>query len=134
MQKDNPRGVMVTILIVEDHKDFRQDVRNFLQVSHVNADLLEASSGEQAVLIAQRARPQIILMDFWLKGINGVEAATQIKAILPESSIIMLTMFDIKDVQPLVSRDIIKEFINKSDLCDKLIPSINKILNLAGNS
>ena len=125
---------MVTILIVEDHKDFRQAVRNFLQVSHVNADLLEASSGEQAVLIAQRARPQIILMDFWLKGINGVEAATQIKAILPESSIIMLTMFDIKDVQPLVSRDIIKEFINKSDLCDKLIPSINKILNLAGNS
>ena len=134
MQKDNPRGVMVTILIVEDHKDFRQAVRNFLQVSHVNADLLEASSGEQAVLIAQRARPQIILLDFWLKGINGVEAATQIKAILPESSIIMLTMFDIKDVQPLVSRDIIKEFINKSDLCDKLIPSINKILNLAGNS
>ncbi len=120
---------MVTILIVEDHKDFRNAVRHFLEVSHVNAELLEASSGEQAVLLAKQSKPQIILMDFWLKGMNGIEAATQIKASVPDCSIIMLTMFDVKDVQPLVGREIIKEFINKSDLCDKLVPSINKILN-----
>ncbi|MBF0503568.1 MAG: response regulator transcription factor [Candidatus Omnitrophica bacterium] len=123
---------MPTILIVEDHKDFRQAVCNFLQVSHVDADILEASSGEEAVATVQENKPQIILMDFWLKGMNGVEAATQIKAILPECSIIMLTMFDIKDVEPLAGQGVIKEFINKSDLCDNLVPSINKILNKAG--
>ncbi len=120
---------MSTILIIEDHKDFRQAVRQFLEVSHVKADLLEASSGEEGILLAKRNKPEIILMDFWLRGINGVDAATQIKASVPECSIILLTMFDLKDVQPLVNREVIKEFISKSDLCDKLVPSVNKILN-----
>jgi len=122
---------MSHILIVEDHKDFRQAVRQYLEVSHVKAELLEASSGEEGVILAQRFRPQIILMDFWLRGINGVEAATQIKASVPECNIILLTMFDLKDVQPLVSRETIKEFISKSELFEKLLPSINKILNEA---
>ena len=120
---------MPTILIIEDHKDFRQAVRQFLEVSQVKADLLEASSGEEGVLLARRSRPEIILMDFWLRGINGVEAATQIKESVPECSIILLTMFDLKDVQPLVNKEVIKEFISKSDLFEKLVPSINKILN-----
>jgi len=120
---------MSTILIIEDHKDFRQAVRDYLVVSQVNADLLEASSGEEGVLMAKRHKPEIILMDFWLRGINGVEAAAQIKASVPETSIILLTMFDLKDVQPLVNKETIKEFISKSDLFEKLVPSINKILN-----
>lgn len=120
---------MSTILIVEDHKDFRQAVRQFLEVNHVNAEILEASSGEEGILLAKRIKPEIILMDFWLRGITGVEAAIQIKASVPECSIILLTMFDLKDVQPLVKKEIIKEFISKSDLCDKLVPSVNKILN-----
>ena len=122
---------MATILIIEDHKDFRQAVSHFLEVSHVKANIVEASSGEEGVLMAQRIRPEIILMDFWLRGINGVEAATQIKASLPACTIILLTMFDLKDVQPLVNKEIIKEFISKSDLVEKLIPSVNKILNAA---
>jgi len=120
---------MSTILIIEDHKDFRQAVRQFLEASHVKADLLEASSGEEGVLLAKRIKPEIILMDFWLRGINGVDAATQIKASVPECSIILLTMFDLKEVQPLANRDLIKEFISKSDLVEKLVPSVNKILN-----
>ena len=120
---------MSTILIIEDHKDFRQAVRNYLEMSQVKAEVLEASSGEEGVVMAKRAKPEIILMDFWLRGINGVEAATQIKASNPESSIILLTMFDLKDVEPLVKKEIIKEFISKSDLFEKLVPCINKILS-----
>jgi len=120
---------MPTILIVEDHKDFRQAVRHFLEVSHVKADVLEASCGEEGILLAKRNKPEIVLMDFWLRGTNGMEAAAQIKASVPECSIILLTMFDLKDVRPLVNKEIIKEFIPKSDLGDKLVPSVNKILN-----
>jgi DNA-binding NarL/FixJ family response regulator len=120
---------MSTILIIEDHKDFRQAVRHFLQVSNIKSDVLEASSGEEGVVIAKRTKPEIVLMDFWLRGINGIEAATQIKASVPDCSIILLTMFDLKDVQPLVNKEVIKEFISKSELFEKLVPSINKALN-----
>ncbi len=123
---------MLTILIVEDHKDFRQAVRHFLEVSNVKADLLEASTGEEGILLAKRMKPQIILMDFRLRGMSGMEAAAQIKASVPNCFIIMLTMFDIKDIGPSNSQNFIKAFISKSDLCDKLIPSINKILEPVG--
>ena len=116
-------------MIIEDHRDFREAVLHFLKVSNVKANLLEASSGEKGILVAKRIKPVIVLMDFWLKGINGLEAATQIKTSVPQCSIILLTMFDLKDVQPLVNREIIKGFISKSDLFEKLVPSVNKILN-----
>ena len=93
---------------------------------------MEASSGEEGILLAKRIKPQIILMDFWLRGMNGMEAATQIKASVPNCSIIMLTMFDIKDIEPLDSQNFIKAFISKSELCDKLIPNIKKILDPVG--
>lgn len=119
---------MATILIVEDHKDFRQAVRSYLEDSHIDVKLLEAVSGEEGVLLAKRYKPDIVLLDFELGGINGAEAAIQIKSILPECSIIMLTMLDTKSIESLVSRQVIKEFINKSDLFEDLIPVIKKIL------
>jgi len=44
---------MSSILIIEDHKDFRQAVHHFLEVSNVNAELLEASSGEEGIFNCQ---------------------------------------------------------------------------------
>ena len=119
---------MGNILIIEDHKDFRAAVLHFLKASSIKANLLEASSGEEGVVIAKHFRPEIVLMDFWLKGINGVEAATQIKTSVPECSIILLTMFDLKDVQPLIHREVINAFISKSNVFEKLLPSINRVL------
>ena len=119
---------MGNILIIEDHKDFRAAVLHFLKTSSIKANLLEASSGEEGVVIAKHFRPEIVLMDFWLKGINGVEAATQIKTSVPECSIILLTMFDLKDVQPLIHREVINAFISKSNVFEKLLPSINRVL------
>jgi len=104
-----------------------------LEVSHVKAHVIEAASGEEGVTVAKKIRPEIVLMDFWLKGMNGVEAATQIKASVPDCSIILLTMFDLKDVEPMVSRDVVKEFISKSDLFEKLLPSIDKVLKTVIN-
>ena len=118
-----------TILIVEDHKDFRKEVRHFLEVSKVDARLVEAASGEEGVLVAKETQPQIVLMDFWLGGLNGIDAAAQIKETLPSCSIIMLTMFDTKEIGKLNTRNHIKTFINKGDLFKQLIPSLKKILN-----
>jgi len=123
------KDLMPTVLIVEDHQDYRQAVRRFLEASKVKARLIEACSGEEGVLLAKRQKPELVLMDFNLGGINGVQAATQIKSDMPSCSIIMLTMFDIKEVEFLSGRNLIKAFINKAELWDKLVPSMNRILN-----
>ncbi len=117
------------ILIVEDHKDFRQAVRRFLELNKVKAQMMEACSGEEGVLIARRKNPKVVIMDFSLGGINGIEAAQQIKMHDPKCSIIMLTMFDPKEIVFVKRNRCIKAFIGKSELYDQLIPAIDKVLH-----
>ena len=119
---------MPRILIVEDHKDFRQAVRHYLELHKVKAHMMEASSGEEGVLLARRTKPKVVIMDFFLRGINGIQAAEQIKEHDPKCNIIMLTMFDSKEVDIKARSKVIKTFISKSDLYEKLIPAIKKFL------
>jgi two-component system alkaline phosphatase synthesis response regulator PhoP len=63
------------LLIIEDHKDFRKAVRHFLEAHHVRADMMEACSGEEGVLLARKNKPDIVVTDFALGGIDGLEVS-----------------------------------------------------------
>lgn len=121
-------GVRPAILIVEDHRDFRQAVKHFLELNKVNARLVEACSGEEGVLLANRDKPKVVIMDYCLRGINGLQAATQIKEHDPKCHIIILTMFEPKDIHPSQGNRVVKAFIGKWDLYEKLVPEVNKAL------
>jgi DNA-binding NarL/FixJ family response regulator len=116
------------ILIVENHFEFRQAVRRFLELKRVGARMMEASSGEEGVVIAHKFRPKVIIMDFVLRGMNGLEAAHKIKEENPKCHIIMLTMFDSKEIAQVQRDTAIKMFINKENLYDQLIPALDKVL------
>lgn len=66
------------ILVVEDQEDNRRIVRDLVTAS--GYDLLEATTGEEGIDLAFRERPDIILMDIQLPGIDGYEATRTIKA------------------------------------------------------
>ena len=117
-----------SILIIEDHKDFREAIQHFLELHHLGVHIIQASSGEEGVFLAIRKKPDIVVMDFSLGGINGLEAAGKIKKQLPKCSIIMLTIYDSKEIVHRDKQGAIRFFINKSDLYERLVPVINKIL------
>jgi two-component system cell cycle response regulator DivK len=66
------------ILVVEDQEDNRQILRDLL--SHSGYDMIEAENGEQALAQAAKHRPDLILMDIQLPGINGIEALKRLRA------------------------------------------------------
>ena len=116
------------VLIIEDHDDFRQTVKSYLESQHMGIKVSEASSAEIGVPLALRIRPQIILMDLRLPGMNGIEAADRIKAQLPECTIIILTMFDIDSFKQIFQSAAITAYVGKSELSETLIPIIRNIL------
>jgi two-component system cell cycle response regulator DivK len=66
------------ILVVEDHEDNRRILRDLL--TSVGFQLIEAETGPDGVKMAKAHQPDLILMDLQLPGIDGYEAARQIKA------------------------------------------------------
>jgi two-component system, cell cycle response regulator DivK len=66
------------ILVVEDQEDNRRIMRDLL--TSVDYEVMEAATGEDGVTAAETHRPDLILMDIQLPGLDGYEATRQIKA------------------------------------------------------
>jgi DNA-binding NarL/FixJ family response regulator len=81
------------VLIVDDHSLFRDGIGSLLQAAGFEV-VGGASDGQEAIEAALRLRPDLILMDVSMPEMNGIEAARQIKAQLPEVKIVMLTVSD----------------------------------------
>ncbi len=82
------------LLLVDDQVLFREGVRTLLEMQPEFSVVAEASHGEEAVTLAQRHRPDVILMDLRMPGTNGVEATRRILAVVPEVRILVLTTFE----------------------------------------
>ena len=116
------------ILITDDHDEFRMTVRSYLEKMDDNFEIMEASSGEAGVLKALRERPDIVLMDIRLPDISGIDAASQIKNDFPSCKIIVLTMFETEAFREVFKSNDIEAYLGKSELYEKLIPTITKVL------
>jgi DNA-binding NarL/FixJ family response regulator len=82
------------ILLVEDHPMFREGLARMLESVEEFEVVGAAVTGEEAVQLAQRLRPNIILMDLNLPKMSGIEATKQIIQKHPETGILVLTMYD----------------------------------------
>lgn len=84
----------ITILLAEDHVVVRESIRRSLEREPNFKVVGEASDGEEAVEMAKRLRPDVIVMDISMPKLNGIEATKQIKAFQPSAAILVLTAYD----------------------------------------
>jgi DNA-binding NarL/FixJ family response regulator len=82
----------ISVLLVDDHSLVRRGFRRMLEdESDINV-VGEASSGREAVDLARKLKPQVILMDCALQGESGITATRNILSMLPETAVLMLSM------------------------------------------
>jgi DNA-binding NarL/FixJ family response regulator len=79
------------VLLVDDQLPFRRAARSLLEAEDGYHVLGEARNGEEAVTLARQLRPELILMDVRLPGINGIEATRQILAHDPNVVVVLLS-------------------------------------------
>jgi two-component system, NarL family, response regulator LiaR len=81
----------IRILIVDDHSVVRQGLRMFLRLDPDFEIVAEAGDGEQAVELARRLLPDVVLMDLLMPVMDGIEATAAIRCALPDTEVIALT-------------------------------------------
>ena len=82
------------ILIADDHPLFRCAIRQTLERHSDFEVVAEAASGQQALELCRRLRPQLVLMDLRMPEMDGVAATHAIKKELPETLVLILTAVD----------------------------------------
>ena len=117
----------MTILLVEDHSPTRAEVRALLEREPDMTVVGEAVCGEDAVSLARELRPDIIVMDILLPGINGVEASRLIHAERPSIRILALSNhFGESLVQAILTAGGMG-YVRKSRAFEELIPALRMV-------
>ena len=88
---------MTRVLLVDDHAMVRTGIATLLGVTDDLEVVGQASDGEEAVSVAVETRPDVVLMDLSMPGVDGVEATRRILAAQPEVRIVVLTSFSDRD-------------------------------------
>lgn len=119
---------MKTILIAEDNYDFREMLRQFLGASGYRT--LEATDGEQAVEVATRECPDLILMDLGLPGTDGLSAVTAIREHLPLAGvpILIVSAYDRLEYRTEAISAGCSGYITKPVDLDALLKMLNLLL------
>ena len=79
------------LMIVDDHQIVREGLRFALEVEDDIEVVGEAGEGKEAIQKAQDLQPDLILMDVVMPGMNGVDACQEIRNLLPQTRVVMLT-------------------------------------------
>ena len=117
----------LTILVVEDYEDASLAMR--LALEDQGYRILEASDGEQAVEVAAREHPDIILMDLQLPVLDGLDATRRIRAVpeLQETVIVAITAHNEGDYRALALAAGCNAFVSKPidfDWLKDLLPNL----------
>ncbi len=84
----------IKILLAEDHVIVREGTRELVQREPDMEVVAEADDGAEAVQLAGKLQPDVVIMDIALPKLNGIEATKQIKALYPATAVLILTAYD----------------------------------------
>ena len=115
---------LIRVLVVEDFDPFRQFICSTLRKRPGLQVICEVSNGLEAVQKAEELKPDLILLDIGLPGLNGIEAARQIRKLAPESKIIFLSQESSADVvQEALSLGALG-YVVKTKAASQLLPAV----------
>lgn len=105
-------------LVVDDHAEFRKLVRDLLHQRSLL--VLECASGAEALATFETERPDCVLMDIEMDGMDGLETTRSIRSKFPDARIIILSQHDSAELREAASEAGASAYLQKDNLNDLL--------------
>jgi two-component system invasion response regulator UvrY len=119
----------ITILIADDHTLVRETWSFILNTDPRFSVVAESGSGEEAVELANKLRPHIVIMDINLPGMNGIEATQLIRKYSPGSKVLGVSLH----TQPTYARKMIQKgamgYVTKNSSREEMFKALMEIYN-----
>ncbi|HEY7820220.1 MAG TPA: response regulator transcription factor, partial [Vicinamibacteria bacterium] len=115
------------LLLVDDHEIVRRGLRSILAVRRDWEIVGEAANGREAVELARRWKPDVVIMDISMPELNGLDATRQIVEISPRTEVLVLTMHESEDLVRDVLKAGARGFLLKTDARENLLAGIEAL-------
>jgi DNA-binding NarL/FixJ family response regulator len=116
------------ILIADDHEVVRHGLRKLLETQPGWEIVAEAADGREAIAKATELKPNVVVMDFSMPGLNGLEATLQILKAVPGTEVLVLTVHESEEVARKVLAAGARGFMLKSDAGRELLVAVQSLL------
>jgi DNA-binding NarL/FixJ family response regulator len=120
---------MIRILLVDDHELMRKGIRAMLERNSSFEVCAEATSGLEAIELAEKHRPDVVVLDVTMPGLGGLDAARRISAEVPETHILMFTIHDDEEMVRNTLDAGAHGYILKSDASTRLETAVEAVAN-----
>jgi len=118
----------IKVLIVDDHPVVLKGIRSYLSGERSNINVVgEAYDGNDAVTKTLDLKPDVVLMDFSMPGLDGAEAVKLIKEKRPETRILVFTMYDEREIVLKIIQAGAQGYLLKSAFHKELLQAIEAI-------
>jgi DNA-binding NarL/FixJ family response regulator len=116
----------VSVLLADDHAVFRQGLRALLERAMFDV-VGEAADGFEAIAMAERLQPQIVVIDLAMPALNGIDAVREIVKRAPRAKAILLTMYTEEHHVLEALRAGVKGCVSKSQAAEHLLQAIQDV-------
>jgi two-component system, NarL family, response regulator NreC len=117
----------ITVILVDDHDVVRTGLRSFLNTQEDVKVVAEARNGEEALLRAEEMKPDLVIMDITMPGMDGLDATRKLKARTPECLVLALTVHEDKQYFMEMLSAGASGYITKQAAADDLVAAIRAV-------
>ena len=117
----------VRIVLVDDHRLVRAGIRALLEKTPQGQVVGEAADGREAFALIEKQRPDIVLIDIAMPGLNGLDAVDRIKKEWPETKVIILSMHANEEYVVRALRSDVSGYLIKDAAVDELEDAIRTV-------
>jgi DNA-binding NarL/FixJ family response regulator len=115
------------VFLADDHALLRAGLRALLERRETIEVVGEAGDGRQALKLIEEERPEVVVMDIAMPGLNGIEVTRHLHSTLPQTKILALSMYDDRDYASEILRAGASGYILKDAASSELVDAIEAV-------